>query len=129
MAEKHRACHALDTPGSMREYLPSQEALNDHSSKQRIRKQPKAGKAFFGTDFLKRFLGQVRRSSFEDDSVPVSSSTEDVRGVHNLTCMPHIYWRSTAMYCSGMDIEDVALFQKTTKGNRPQKTPVHSINR
>ena len=33
----------------MREYLPSQEALNDHSSKQRIRKQPKAGKVSSGT--------------------------------------------------------------------------------
>ena len=49
MEEKHTASHALDTPGSMREYLPSQEALNDPSSKQRIRKQPKAGKVSSGT--------------------------------------------------------------------------------
>ena len=33
--------------GSMREYLPSQEALHDHSNKQRIRKHPKA-RAVFG---------------------------------------------------------------------------------
>lgn len=32
--------------GSMREYLPSQEALHDHSNKQRIRKHPKARSVF-----------------------------------------------------------------------------------
>ena len=86
------------------------------------------GKFLLGLKLLRRFLCQVRRSSFDDDSVPVSSSTDEVRGLQS-SCMHAAYRRTTAMYCSGMDIEDVALFQKTTKGNRPQKTPVHIINR
>lgn len=63
--------------GSMREYLPSQEALLDHSNKQRIRKHPK-----------------VRKNSMEE-----------------------IVGEPSA----GLDIEDMAVFQKTTKGNRPTK--------
>ncbi|CAK8985174.1 unnamed protein product [Durusdinium trenchii] len=63
--------------GSMREYLPSQEVINDPLVKQRIRKHPK-----------------VRKSSTmgEGDGEPKS-----------------------------LDMEDMAIFQKTTKGNRPQK--------
>jgi len=62
--------------GSMREFLPIQEALNDSTNKQRIRKQPK-----------------LRKISSQDETGPLMS----------------------------VDIEDVALFQKTTKGNRPKK--------
>eukprot|EP00913_Durusdinium_trenchii_P011508 g10805.t1 len=63
--------------GSMREYLPSQEVINDPLVKQRIRKHPKARKS---------------STMGEGDGEPKS-----------------------------LDMEDMAIFQKTTKGNRPQK--------
>ena len=40
------SANAVAKRGSMREYLPSQEALYDHSNKQRIRKHPKARPLF-----------------------------------------------------------------------------------
>eukprot|EP00438_Fugacium_kawagutii_P000406 Skav229868 [mRNA] locus=scaffold247:62822:91019:+ [translate_table: standard] len=64
---------ATSLAGSMREYLPAENILLDHASKQRIRKHPKAG--------------------------PTPS-----------------------VVFSGLDIEDMAVFQKTTKGNRPKKS-------
>ena len=50
------------TAGSMREYLPSSEALNDDSSKQRIRKHPKARKSS-----LEEIVGEPK-SAWESSS-------------------------------------------------------------
>ena len=42
--------------GSMREFLPAQEVLNDHSNKQRIRKQPKARSVCFLRGLRESFI-------------------------------------------------------------------------
>ena len=51
-------------PGSMREYLPSQEALNDDNSKQRIRKHPKARKSS-----IEEIVGEPK-SAFSEGFLP-----------------------------------------------------------